>query len=388
MAPIMTLFYLDHVGLSFKDFTFFETTIFILITILEIPSGAISDLIGRKKAVIFSDLLIITGMGILVFTPSLLTVICAALLFSIGVSLGSGNLQAITYDILKKENLEEEYLKISSKCSGISMVMTIIASFIGGHLADINICIPVLVDIACIMISSILILVLLRTDSTKGSQKLNLNVIKDGYRTIVDSINEVKYNLKLLSTIGLGALIFGYTRASYMTYQPLLSELSFLKSEIGMLFSAFGVISAIFSFLNPKINALFRRRGKMEYVFIVLVAVCIAFTSFESIHFIFGAMFVHQIIRGMTPSFFSNAINKLIQEDNNRVTVISIANFMNSLICATLILFIGFFADLTSFRMALLAISILIAVTAIALSLVAKSKEHGGGDVGSVAKNT
>ena len=373
MAPVLVLFYLNHVGLSFKNFTIFETFIFVAITLLEIPSGAISDLIGKKKAIVMSNLIIVTGMLLLVFYPSLTTIIIAAILFPTGVAINSGNLQAIIFENLKKNNEEATFLEISSKGQSISFAMTVFAALIGGYLASIDIRIPVILDSLCILGSTLAISILLKTHSQPNTT-IGIDLIKKGYGNIIQSIKEVGGNLHLLTIIGLASTIFAYTRSSYMIYQPTLESFEFTKTEIGIFFSFFGIISAIFSYLNKKINVYFSKSRHMEFLFLFLVSIATLIAFFNNQHAFIAVILIQQIIRGLSPAFFATSINGLIKKDNNRVTIISIANFMNSLLCSLSILWVGFLSERFNYQLALFAFSLTAMIFLALLALLNREK--------------
>jgi MFS family permease len=369
MAPILTLFYLNHLGLSFKEFAFFEVFVFSLITFLEIPSGAISDSIGKKKAIIISDIIIVAGMLLITLLPSMTSIYLAAILFPVGFSLKSGNLHAATYEILKNENMEDKYLDIMSKSSGISLFMFVFASFIGGYLAGIDIRIPVFIDIACNILSSIAVFYLLKNIDDKKDNKRLIEVIKNGHKTILNALKQVRSNSRLLATISICSLLGAYVRSSFLTYQPILEGMKFSKFEIGIVFSLFGVIGGIFSFSTKKISSLLGNKNHMEYLFIFMIFLCALTSYFNVYYLIVITMFIHQIIRGLGGPFFSNSINKMIKENNSRVTVLSITNFLSALFCAFYITIIGKMVDLYDYQKSLFLVSI-IAIFMIILGVI------------------
>src|SRR5215211_5256574 len=91
-APVMTIFYLNYVGLNFSAFSFFIASIFLLNVILEVPTGVISDTIGRKRAYVLAGFFYLAAMLILLVFGKAASLIAAALCFSIGGTLASGNL--------------------------------------------------------------------------------------------------------------------------------------------------------------------------------------------------------------------------------------------------------------------------------------------------------
>ena len=66
--PIFALFFLEH-GLSWVDFGILNGIWAATIILLEVPSGALADTIGRKKLIVFSALCMILEMLALILAP-------------------------------------------------------------------------------------------------------------------------------------------------------------------------------------------------------------------------------------------------------------------------------------------------------------------------------
>ena len=66
--PIYLVMFLDF-GLTISEFATLNLIWAIAIILLEVPSGALADHIGRKRLVILSAILMIGEISILIFTP-------------------------------------------------------------------------------------------------------------------------------------------------------------------------------------------------------------------------------------------------------------------------------------------------------------------------------
>lgn len=110
---------------------------FVTQLILELPTGALADLIGRKKTVILGhiiDALQYLGMA---FATTLPQFALLSVLSGTAEALRSGSLEAIVYDSLKQDKRESEYKKIMS-AQGIRfqiglMVSTALGGFMGNY---------------------------------------------------------------------------------------------------------------------------------------------------------------------------------------------------------------------------------------------------------------
>ena len=115
------IFYLPVLALYLHEKLFTATNVAVVFSVmtlvkllLEIPSGTLSDLFGRKKTLILGQILFFGLLYLVLKSNSLVDFVIAAVINGIGSSLISGNDKAIVYDTLLSEKKEHHYKKISS----------------------------------------------------------------------------------------------------------------------------------------------------------------------------------------------------------------------------------------------------------------------------------
>ena len=114
-------------GFSLAQIGFAETVFHIVSLLFEIPSGALADVIGRKKTLILAVIMRIISCAIMVLSNNF-AMICLSLVFcSLFYNFTSGSDDALAYDSMKsvgKEDFFEKYasnqLIIYRVCEGIS----------------------------------------------------------------------------------------------------------------------------------------------------------------------------------------------------------------------------------------------------------------------------
>ena len=79
----------------------------------EIPSGMLSDMIGRKKTLILAGLVSAAGSLCMIATDWFGVILVAMGLNAFSYNLVSGTREALTYDSLLESGQEERYLKVS-----------------------------------------------------------------------------------------------------------------------------------------------------------------------------------------------------------------------------------------------------------------------------------
>jgi MFS family permease len=110
--------------------------------LLEIPFGAMADLIGRKKMLILSYIAMTIGPLLMATAQVREQLILGNFLFLVGFSAQSGAFDALAYDSLKEENKENLYSKYYATSSTISWVINAISLVIGGFAFNIDQRIP------------------------------------------------------------------------------------------------------------------------------------------------------------------------------------------------------------------------------------------------------
>lgn len=110
---------------------------FVTQLLLELPTGALADLIGRKKTVILAyiiDALQYIGMAFATNLPQFLVL---SIVSGTAEALRSGSLEALVYDSLKQDKRENDYKKIMA-AQGIRfqiglMISTVMGGFMGSY---------------------------------------------------------------------------------------------------------------------------------------------------------------------------------------------------------------------------------------------------------------
>ncbi|MGJ3242282.1 MAG: MFS transporter [Opitutales bacterium] len=110
--PIFTLLFLDY-GLSMEQFMMLNVAWGISIVLLEVPSGALADTVGRRRLLIAASVLMVVEMCIIAFAPTgNPTLLFYLFLFNRVLSgaaeaAASGADEALAYDTLAREKLTD-----------------------------------------------------------------------------------------------------------------------------------------------------------------------------------------------------------------------------------------------------------------------------------------
>lgn len=104
-----------------------------LILVLELPTGALADLFGRKNTLSLGYLIEGAGWCLIGIHPSLITLWIGYLLSALGSSLISGSDSALLYDSLKTLKQESQFVKISANANLLMRFSIFAGIIIGGY---------------------------------------------------------------------------------------------------------------------------------------------------------------------------------------------------------------------------------------------------------------
>ncbi len=129
--PVFTILFLDF-GLTMAQFALLNAVWAATIVIMEVPSGALADVIGRRKLLVASGALMVLEMALLAFAPRNQPHLTYGLfllnrvLSGTAEAMASGADEAIAYDALKEAGRQGEWprvLELQMRCQAIAFVV-------------------------------------------------------------------------------------------------------------------------------------------------------------------------------------------------------------------------------------------------------------------------
>lgn len=139
--PIFTVLFLD-LGLSIAEFAALNVIWAITIVLLEVPSGALADQVGRRPLVVAAGWLMVAEMAVLCLMPVgnhdvvLWLFVLNRILSGAAEAAASGADEALAYDSLPEEDPSNLWSRVMAQLSRASAIGFIITSISGGVLYD------------------------------------------------------------------------------------------------------------------------------------------------------------------------------------------------------------------------------------------------------------
>jgi MFS family permease len=139
--PIFTILFLDY-GLTLEQFAILNMVWAVSIVLAEVPSGALADIVGRKRLLTFAALLMVIEMALIVFAPigasSLLFLMFLGNRICSGLSeaAASGADEALAYDSLKALGREDEWAKVLERTTFVVSIGFFTTMILGAFAYD------------------------------------------------------------------------------------------------------------------------------------------------------------------------------------------------------------------------------------------------------------
>ena len=123
-------------GMNVQMVVYAEIIYALTVTVFEIPSGILADKFGRKRMLSAYNALAAGELIQLLFAHSFCQFAIAIFLAGIGKALSSGSENALLYDSLLNEEMQEDFEKHLGRLSAIDFTGSMIAALSGGVLAN------------------------------------------------------------------------------------------------------------------------------------------------------------------------------------------------------------------------------------------------------------
>lgn len=119
IVDLVWVLFLIQRGFSLAEAGIAEGVFHVVSMCCEIPSGMLSDLIGRKKTLAAAGIVSALSAFCMIVTDFFPMILLAMGLNALSYNLVSGTREALTYDSLLEAGAEDQYLKVSSRQESI-----------------------------------------------------------------------------------------------------------------------------------------------------------------------------------------------------------------------------------------------------------------------------
>src|SRR3989338_3417016 len=321
-----------------------ETGLIVGMTLGEIPTGAIGDLLGKKKTLMIAFVLMATGLLGVGLTNNFLFLAAWVFIAGIGNSFYSGTFEALVYDSLKEIKKEKNYARVIANVGSLQLIAPAVAGFLGAYLYYLSPRLPFLLHGLFYLIGFLFCLFLLepQIDSEKFSWQSFFIQMKYGFKELTKTV-DIRNQTLLLVSIG-GIVVI----ADEMLNAFLGVEFGFNEQLAGIFWSSIYIISSLSSQMTPRFLKYF---AENKSLIIVGGLLAISFMVSPYLGLLLGG--ISLLARSSLQAIFINLASVFINKNTEskfRATTLSTFNMLKNIPYVLFAFFIGSLADKYSAR--------------------------------------
>ncbi|MFR1449892.1 MAG: MFS transporter [Beduini sp.] len=337
--------YLILKGYNLIDVGICESIFHVTSFICEMPTGAISDLYGRRFSRLCGRIIHLFSLICLLFAQNIFYIYLSFILSALSYNMESGTDSAYVYDLMKSQNKEKTFAKVQGYREMIIQIAMLGGVMIGGFLTDRSYQLTYFISI---ILGVVTIFILMQTSEIKNHHYVKQKIFKSMIGQYQTSISLLKKNHNILLLM-LCQAIFSDSLTTFHYYLTnYYKGLNIQMSHISMILSLENIAGILGGLVTYRIMQKLSQRSILIFIplMIVLSAFFIPVYPFSIIALVTMG-FSESIIYVSTTTF----LNQLI-ESQYRATLLSCSSMIFSLVMIIFFPLVGLFGDVFSLKTA------------------------------------
>ncbi|MFZ6022299.1 MAG: MFS transporter [Patescibacteria group bacterium] len=315
--------------LSWEEIALITSSGVFVSLLLELPSGALADMIGRRRTILLGRLLGIIGFALYSVADSFPLFLLGNIFYHANWAFESGALSALLFDSLKENNQEEKhYQKTESDAFFYATLGMALSSVIGGYLFKIDLHAPYIASAVIAFIAFLTALGL--EEPTLDTEKFTLkNYLKQNW----DGMKHI-FQHPLIRSISIFSILINFVAYAglWYLYEPRLAEAGFPASWMGWIVAGTYLIRAAGTKLIPYIMKL---GDKNIPVALTVMQILGSFLSFwQTKAGAISSVYARKFADGFRKPILSRLQNEQIVSKYRATSLSAISLFENLLISA------------------------------------------------------
>ncbi len=351
--PIMLLFYNSN-GMGTYQLFVLKAIYSVAVVAMEIPSGWMADVWGRKKTLILGSILGTMGFLIYSFSYDFWAFVAAEIVLGIGLSFISGADSALLYDSLKADDMTHEYTREEGRITSAGNFAEAIAGGISALLVYLSLHIPHYFSLRTpfyfqFAVAAMAIPAALTLIEPKLHSIGHVHSIKK-------LVHNIRHTLVVNHNLRIAILLSAITGTATLTFawlvQPFFVAIGLPDELFAIFWTALNLSVGISSVFAHKVEAFFGKRWSVLMV-VILLATGYFLTGINISYRGFAFLFLFYLVRGIATPIFKNYINQYT-ESEVRATMLSVRNFIIRIAFAGIGPLLGWITDNISLNKAFL----------------------------------
>lgn len=361
------MIYLASKGMNLIALGFLETLFHITSFTMEVPTGAIADIYGRKASRILGRFLSVISVFLILFSDHLIGYSIAFIITALSYNMESGAGEALVYDSLKCIGKEKTFMKVRGNNEMFMQAASVLSFLIGGYLATKSYTLTYIITGVIGTVALIQAFTFTEPPTEEETKEKKPN-FKTQFK---DSLDILRGNSRLTFLILFSQFIFSFTTTIFFYLQNYMKNDGYSEFSIGAVYSIAAIIGGVLAPNVHKIEKIIKEKGILIYMPILL-----SISTWGIALFKYPFLFYFPIVvaEGMIFVAFGDYINRLIPSDK-RATLLSMSSMVFSFFMITLFPLVGFLGETISLRGAFMTLAAISTVfTLVNTRILFKSK--------------
>ena len=352
IMPIIVIFFQEN-GLSLKEVMILQGVYSLMVALMEIPSGYLADVFGRKHTLTLGAILAFVGFLILSLSFTFWPFFIGEIILGVGASFISGADSALLYDSLLESDKESDYIKVEGRAYGIGNFSEALAGICGGLLADISLRYPLYFQV---FIAALIIPLTFSLIEPKSHRE---NLLPKSFKAIWEVVKFSLLENKLLKWLIILSSIIGFATLSMAWFaQPYFKSIDLPIKYFGFAWAILNLSTGFSSMNAYRFESLFSKKSLSLFISIgISLPILLLSGSTPAIGLLM--IFIIYFVRGIATPILRNLINE-ITESNIRATVLSIRSFCIRITFSIFAPLMGWVADIYSLQESFIMLGILV----------------------------
>ncbi len=360
------MLYLAYKGLSLLEIGMMEGFFHVVSLLMEVPTGAIADLMGRKASRIAGRVMSLVSLLIMLFSNSFWMFALSFFFSALSYNLESGSGEALVFDSMKVTNTEKGYTKVAGNVEAIYQTASIFSLFIGGMLGQKSFTLAFVSAIAVSIVAIISGMTFFEPPIEKvvNSEHSFKNFLIHTYESF-----KTLFSKKIIASLTLfTTTLSAFSTVIFYYIQNYWRSTGLSISTIGLYLAIGSAAGALLSFNITRIESLLKKGKnnnitKYPFLFFSMIVFfgvfLLSFAGFSSSNSYLTVISLTLIMAGESGMFvtFNNFLNQNIPS-HQRATIISIESMIFSIIMIAIFPIFGWIADMSSFKIAFVSLAI------------------------------
>lgn len=321
-VPVLVVFP-ESRGLTFNEVMLLAAIYSGVVILVEVPTGALADRIGRRQSMLFGALALTLSGVIGYFSYGFAAFAVSTVFAAVSMALCSGADSAYLFDLLHTHGCGEDYPRREGIASAWHQAGMAVACLFGGLLGEIDKALPYLAT-AGVGLAAFAIALAMRPERPTPARAPAADELRSYLQLMGQSIRRVARSRMLAWVIGYSAIVFVLVRSGEYLYQPYLDERGFSVSEIGFTYAG---LSLLASLTAHRVDGLRKLLGEEVLIYGLLGLLSLSFLLLEQLQGDIAPLLmlgVQAVAIGLYSPLVKTMLNRQIVDSNRRATILSV----------------------------------------------------------------